>query len=65
MIDLNISQRDLDLVIDALVHRQEALFDISAFSINPLAIKIRIKELDKLLTVLRRTRNEKTQSLPR
>jgi len=58
---INFSNRELDLVIDSVVHRTEALEDIAVFSLNPLAVKLRIKEQEKLLIALRSKRDEKTR----
>lgn len=57
---LAITSRELDLIIDSVIHRNEALEDIAVFSINPLAVKLRLKEQEKLLTALRSKRDEKT-----
>jgi len=56
----DITKRELDLVIDSVIFRNEALEDIAKFSINPLAVKLRLKEQNKLLTSLRSIRDEKT-----
>lgn len=58
MISLQLTERELDLIIDATVTRHEGLIDVQLFSINPLAVKLRINELQKLID---RVREEKVQ----
>lgn len=59
VITLELDSRELDVIIDGLIYRHESLTDIQPFSLNPLAIKLRLKELVKLLLKCRIVRDEK------
>jgi len=63
MISLQFTERELDVIIDSVVVRYEGLVDSAVFAMNPLAVKLRLKELDKIkdsLRIVRDLNNAKT-----
>jgi len=50
---LKIKERQLDVIIDALIYRKEALEDVLPFSISMIPVKRRILELDGDIEQLR------------
>lgn len=58
IINLKITKRELDVILDATIVRSDNLRDVLLFSVSPLAVKLRIKELDEIIKQLRGIRDE-------
>lgn len=56
---LNVSDRELRLLLDAVINRKEDLIDGLPFTINVLTVKGHIKELDSLIDKSRGILSEK------
>jgi len=63
MIILPLTDRELDLIIDSIVHRRDDIFDSLPFTVNVITAKRHHSELNRLLNKLRGKRDEKTTKI--